>query len=106
MPADNRLSVSVISPEAVVYEGNASQVIAPAWDGQLGVLPGHTPMIVLLGAGDLRIDAEGGARHYDVSGGFMQVVDNRVTILSEAARSGGSQRRAGVDTDPAGNPLA
>lgn len=106
MPADNRLEVSVISPEATVFEGRASQVIAPAWDGLVGVLPDHAPMIVLLGGGELRIDAEGGTRSYDVAGGFMQVVDNRVTVLSERAGPVRAAKPAGADVDAGGNPLA
>ena len=110
MAADNRLEVSLISPEATVFEGNASQVIVPAWDGQLGVLPDHAPIIALLGSGELRIDADGGRQLFDVSGGFMQVVDNRVTILSESAqKSTGTRRAAAGHGDPdtsAGNPLA
>ena len=94
MAADNRLEVSLISPEATVFEGRASQVIVPAWDGQLGVLPDHAPIIVLLGGGELRIDGEGGQQLFDVTGGFMQVVENRVTILSESARKSTGARRA------------
>ena len=108
MAADNRLEVSLISPEATVFEGRASQVIVPAWDGQLGVLPDHAPIIVLLGGGELRIDGEGGQQLFDVTGGFMQVVENRVTILSESAkRASGARRVTGQsDHDAHGNPLA
>jgi F-type H+-transporting ATPase subunit epsilon len=106
MPADNRLSVSVISPEATVFEGNASQVIAPAWDGQVGILPGHAPMIVLLGGGELRIDGERGVERYEVAGGFMQVVDDRVTILSETASRASGARHPTAVPDQAANPLA
>ena len=105
MPADTRLEVSVISPEATLYEGRASQVIAPAWDGLLGVLPDHAPMIVLLGAGELRIDGAEGTQRFDVAGGFMQVAENHVTILSESAGAPVRGRRAAGDTDQAGNPL-
>jgi F-type H+-transporting ATPase subunit epsilon len=66
------LKVSVISPEKTVYEGDADQVVAPAWDGQLGVLTGHAPMLVLLGEGELRIT-------------LLQVADDVVTVLSEHA---------------------
>ena len=106
MAADNRLEVSLISPEATVFEGRASQVIVPAWDGQLGVMPDHAPLIVLLGSGELRVDAEGGKQHFEVSGGFMQVVENRVTILSESARPSSGVRRGAGHEDSAGNPLA
>jgi F-type H+-transporting ATPase subunit epsilon len=81
----DRLKVSVISPERTVYEGEADQVIAPAWDGQLGVLRGHAPMLVLLGEGALRITGGRGEERFHIRGGFLQVADNVVTVLSEHA---------------------
>lgn len=108
MAADARLEVSLISPEATVFEGRASHVVVPAWDGQLGVMPDHAPMIVLLGGGELRIDAQGGQQRFDVAGGFMQVVENRVTILSESARRAAGAPHAPIhgDSEARGNPLA
>ena len=50
------LKVSVISPEAVLFEGNAESVVAPAFDGKVGILTGHAPMMTLLGKGELRLD--------------------------------------------------
>jgi F-type H+-transporting ATPase subunit epsilon len=83
--AGNTLHVSVITPEATVFEGDAQQVIAPAWNGSLGILRGHAPLMALLGTGTLRIEAGGKSTSYAVSGGFLQVVDNQVTVLSERA---------------------
>jgi F-type H+-transporting ATPase subunit epsilon len=79
------LRVAVITPEATVYEGDAEQVVAPALNGSLGILRGHAPLMALLGTGTLRIDHGGGSSRYEVSGGFLQVVDNTVTVLSERA---------------------
>jgi F-type H+-transporting ATPase subunit epsilon len=79
------LRVSVITPEATIFEGEATQVVAPAWNGSLGVRPGHAPLMALLGTGTLRIDSGGSSKSYAVSGGFLQVVDNTVTVLSESA---------------------
>ena len=45
------LNVSVISPEAVLYEGTTDSVVAPAFDGDVGILTGHAPMMALLGKG-------------------------------------------------------
>jgi F-type H+-transporting ATPase subunit epsilon len=84
MPAD-RLTVAIISPDSTVYEGEADMVVAPAWDGEVGVLRGHAPMLVLLGAGEMRITEAGGIRRFHVTGGFMQVADDIVTVLSEGA---------------------
>jgi F-type H+-transporting ATPase subunit epsilon len=79
------LHVSVLSPEQAVYEGPATQVVAPAFHGQLGILRGHAPLMALLGEGVLRVDNGGQSLRFEVSGGFLQVVDNTVTVMSERA---------------------
>ena len=84
MPAD-RLTVAIISPDRTVYEGEADMVVAPAWDGEVGVLRGHAPMLVLLGDGELRVTLNRGTEKFHVTGGFMQVADDVVTVLSESA---------------------
>ena len=56
------LTVSVISPEAVLFEGTTDSVVAPAFDGEVGILTGHAPMMTLLGKGDLRLGT--GARFH------------------------------------------
>jgi F-type H+-transporting ATPase subunit epsilon len=82
------LQVSVISPERTVFDGTADQVVAPAWDGEVGILRGHAPMLVLLGDGEVRIRAGGQDQRFRITGGFLQVVDDKVTILSERAEQG------------------
>lgn len=79
------LTVSVISPEAVLFEGEAEAVVAPAFDGEVGILTGHAPMMTLLGRGTLRVGAAGGDRRFQVEGGFLQVVDNQVRVVTERA---------------------
>lgn len=81
------LRVSVLSPEQTVYEGDATQVVAPAWDGLLGILRGHAPMMALLGDGVLRVENGPQVAQFRVSGGFLQVVDDVVTVLSERAEA-------------------
>ena len=83
--AAERLTVSVITPEKTVFEGNAEQVVAPAWDGEVGILRGHAPMMALLGDGELRITEGGTVKKFHVAGGFLQVANDVVTILSERA---------------------
>ena len=78
------LNVSVISPEAVVYEGTTDQVVAPAYDGEVGILTDHAPLMALLGEGQLRLGG-GGGRRFNVSGGFMQVLNNEVRVVTEKA---------------------
>ncbi|MHB8837941.1 MAG: ATP synthase F1 subunit epsilon [Gemmatimonadaceae bacterium] len=78
------LKVSVVSPEATLYEGNATSVVAPAFDGEVGILTSHAPMITVLGQGTLRVEGESPAR-FAVSGGFVQVVDDNVRVVTEKA---------------------
>jgi F-type H+-transporting ATPase subunit epsilon len=77
------LKVSVISPEAILYEGDTDSVVAPAFDGEVGILTGHAPMMTLLGKGVLRLGA--GGQRFNVDGGFLQVVDNTVRVVTEKA---------------------
>ena len=83
--AASNLKVAIISPERTVYEGEADMVVAPAWDGEVGVLRGHAPMLVLLGAGEMRVTNGSSTQRFQVEGGFMQVADDVVTVLSESA---------------------
>ncbi len=78
------LKVSVVSPEATLFEGDATSVVAPAFDGEVGILLNHAPMITVLGQGTLRVEGATPAR-FTVSGGFVQVVDNQVRVVTELA---------------------
>jgi F-type H+-transporting ATPase subunit epsilon len=80
------LTVSVISPERVLFEGEATSVVAPAFDGEVGILTGHAPMMTLLGTGTLRVEGGGGAQRYSVSGGFLQVLNDTVRVVTERAQ--------------------
>ncbi len=79
--------VSVISPERTLFEGEAAGVVAPAFDGEVGILSGHAPMMTLLGRGVLRLTGAGGGAgpRFQVEGGFLQVVDNQVRVVTERA---------------------
>jgi F-type H+-transporting ATPase subunit epsilon len=76
------LNVSVISPEAVLFEGATDSVVAPAFDGEVGILTGHAPMMTLLGKGVLRL---GTGAAFRVEGGFLQIVDDKVRVVTEHA---------------------
>lgn len=81
------LRVSVISPEASIYEGDAASVVAPAFDGEVGILEGHAPLMTLLGKGELRIGGGAGARRFEIEGGFLQVEANQVRVVTEKGRA-------------------
>jgi len=77
------MHVTVISPEASIFDGAADAVTAPAYDGSLGVLPRHAPMMTLLGEGILTVRQGDGTRRFKVRGGFLQVVHDTVRVVAE-----------------------
>jgi F-type H+-transporting ATPase subunit epsilon len=81
------LTISLISPERTLYEGEATAIVAPAFDGEVGILAGHAPMMTLLGLGTLRVTRGTEERRFTVEGGFLQVVDDVVRIVTEQARA-------------------
>ena len=82
-----QLHCVITSPEGLIFAGNARSVVVPAVDGELGILPRHAPLIGALGRGIVRIqeaDASTNSRFF-VSGGFLQILKNEVTILATEA---------------------
>jgi F-type H+-transporting ATPase subunit epsilon len=77
------MRVTVISPEANMFDGQAESVIAPAFDGEVGILPHHAPLMTLLGDGTLSIRQDGTTHRFRVRGGFLQVVDEQVRVVAE-----------------------
>jgi F-type H+-transporting ATPase subunit epsilon len=80
---------SVITPERAVLEADATFVAFPAHDGEVGILPGRAPLLFKLGIGVLRVESsavEGGEERLFVDGGFAQMVEDRLTILTEQAK--------------------
>jgi F-type H+-transporting ATPase subunit epsilon len=82
MPVD----LEIVSPEKLLLSRPVDMVVIPAIEGEMGVLPQHAPMIVLLQQGVIRL-YEGGrvTESLQVSGGFAEVTPTRVTVLADAA---------------------
>ncbi len=81
------LKVSVISPEKVLYEGEAESVVVPAFDGEVGILRGHAPLMTLIGNGVMRLVTGSASAElkFSVAGGFLQVADDHVRVVTENA---------------------
>jgi F-type H+-transporting ATPase subunit epsilon len=95
---------SVITPERAVLEADASFVAFPAHDGEVGILPGRAPLLFKLGIGILRVESpsvDGGEERLFIDGGFAQMVEDRLTILTEQAK-----RPAEIDRAAAEKALA
>ncbi len=83
------MRVTVISPQRSMFDDEADAVVAPAFDGEVGILPNHAPFMTLLGKGTLTVRRAGGDSRFTVRGGFLQVVDNRVRVVAEHVQGDG-----------------
>jgi F-type H+-transporting ATPase subunit epsilon len=80
------LQVELVSADSRVWSGEASMVVARTVDGEMGVLPGHAPVLSVLSAGEVRITPVQGSQVVaQVDGGFLSVEHNRVTVVSDRA---------------------
>lgn len=80
------LRVEVVSAEKALYSGNATMVVAPASQGEIGILPRHTPLLTGLRPGTLKVIKEDGEEEYlFVAGGVLEVQPDKVTVLADVA---------------------
>ncbi|MBI1266055.1 MAG: ATP synthase F1 subunit epsilon [Cryomorphaceae bacterium] len=78
------MKVEILSPEKSLFVGEADYVYLPGADGSLGILNNHAPMITTLKAGVVKIRVEKGSeQEFQVNGGTVEVLNNKVTILAE-----------------------
>ncbi|GHO66431.1 ATP synthase epsilon chain [Ktedonobacter sp. SOSP1-52] len=84
----NTLHVEVVTAERELYNGEATLVSAPGVEGRLGILPHHAALLTFLKPGELRIELGDAEEPFFVSGGFLEVSHDRVTILADAAEEG------------------
>lgn len=80
-----KLYCQVITPEKIVYADEVDMVVATGVDGEFGILPLHAPFIALLKVGELRVKKGDEQEYIAVHGGYLEVFEDRVTVLSEAA---------------------
>jgi F-type H+-transporting ATPase subunit epsilon len=95
--ATNTFHCSVITPERAVLEAEATSVVFPAHDGEVGILKNHAPLLYKLGVGVLRAKTLEGEQAFFIDGGFAQMVDNRLTLLTQHARPVAEIDRAAAD---------
>ncbi len=79
------LQCIVVTPERTVRDERADFVALPLYDGEIGIAPGHSPMIGRLGYGELRLNRDGAVSRLYVEGGFVEVLDNVVSVLTNRA---------------------
>src|SRR6476659_6983074 len=80
------LTLEIVTAERVVFQDdNVDMVVAPSVDGHVGILPRHSPLLTALQVGELRVIKGNDEQSIVLAGGFMEVLNNKVTILAEAA---------------------
>lgn len=79
------IRLDVVTAERMVYSDDVDMVIAPGFEGQLGILPHHTPLMTTLLPGELRIKKGSEEILLAISGGFLEVRPDRVIVLADAA---------------------
>jgi len=85
MATGNTIHVEIVTAERKLYSGEADAVQAPGSEGQLGILPHHAALLTTLAPGALSIKLAGAEETVFVSGGFLEVSNNNVTVLADAA---------------------
>ncbi len=79
------LTLEIVTPEARVYSETVDTVVIPTVEGEVGILPGHIPLVAQVGAGELRVTRAGVTELLVVGGGFAQVSGEKVSILADSA---------------------
>ncbi|MBI2832229.1 MAG: F0F1 ATP synthase subunit epsilon [Chloroflexi bacterium] len=79
------LKLDVVTAEGTVFSDEVELIVAPGAEGQLGILPHHTPLMTMLQPGELRFKKGGEDTYLAVSGGFLEVRPDRVIVLADTA---------------------
>jgi len=79
------LHLEIVTPERLAYSDDVDMVLVPGSEGELGILPHHTPLVSLLGLGELKIRKDGHEEVFAIVGGFLQVRPDKVVVMAETA---------------------
>jgi F-type H+-transporting ATPase subunit epsilon len=108
------LQLEIVSPEGRVFTDEVDMVVVPGIDGELGILPHHTPLVTALGTGELRIRRAGTSQFMLISGGFVEVRPDKVVIMAfvaehseeiDAAAAAEARRQAEADINDVHDPV-
>ena len=108
------LRLEIVSPEGRVFTDEVDMVVVPGVDGELGILPHHTPLVTALGTGELRIRRAGTSQYMLISGGFVEVRPDKVVIMAfvaehseaiDAAAAAEARRQAEADINDVHDPV-
>jgi F-type H+-transporting ATPase subunit epsilon len=86
MAHDQQLRIVLVTPETTLLDEPVEALRFPLFDGQIGILPGRAPLVGRLGYGELQITTAAGKRSYFIDGGFVQVKQGVVSLLTDRAQ--------------------
>src|SRR5437868_8529423 len=86
MTTHKDLRIVLVTPETTLLDEKVDALRFPLYDGQIGILPGRAPLVGRLGSGELRITTTKGVSSYFIDGGFVQVKENVVSLLTDSAQ--------------------
>jgi F-type H+-transporting ATPase subunit epsilon len=78
-----KINLTIVTRERKIIDTQVDEVILPSTDGEIGILPGHTPLLALLGIGQIRYRTGGTTQRLVISWGFAEVLPDRVIVLAE-----------------------
>lgn len=81
----NKMPIEIVTPERKVYENKANLIIAKGGGGDIGIMAGHVPVVTTLKISSLRVQTDAGEHTIAISGGFIEVKPEGVTVLAESA---------------------
>lgn len=108
------LRLEVVSPEGRIFTDDVDMVVVPGIEGELGILPHHTPLVTALGTGELRIRQAGTVQFMLISGGFLEVRPDKVVVMAfvaehsaaiDAAAAAEARRAAEADLEDVHDPV-
>ena len=79
------MHLEVITPEKIIFSDEIEELIAPTVNGEIAILPNHVNLLTQLDPGELTIKAKGKTHHLAVTGGFLQIANNQISLLSDYA---------------------
>ncbi|MGH2392173.1 MAG: F0F1 ATP synthase subunit epsilon [Candidatus Limnocylindria bacterium] len=108
------LRLEVVSPDGRIFTDDVDMVVVPGIEGELGILPHHTPLVTALGTGELRIRQSGTVQFMLISGGFVEVRPDKVVVMAfvaehsdaiDAAAAAEARRAAEADLEAVHDPV-
>ena len=80
-----KLTLSILTPQAQIYSGEADEVVVPTVNGEIGILPNHVSLLTQILPGELRVKTGGKTNFFAIMGGYVEVNNNQVNVLGDYA---------------------